>query len=118
MTTLDEQLAHRLQVVLLHTTLAVSAGVLGMALLVMAGDLGYHGDDFDGVGAVFAVLFAVPATIVVGACLLLLRRAVAGGDLGERRPLGPATEEHSSRIVTEMLLPCRASTGRPIDSGV
>jgi hypothetical protein len=88
MTTLDEQLAHRLQVVLLHTTLAVSAGVLGMALLVMAVDLGYHGDDFDGVGAVFAVLFAVPATIVVGACLLLLRRAVAGGDLGEWRPSG------------------------------
>jgi hypothetical protein len=88
MTTLDEQLAHRLQVALLHTTLAVSAGVLGMALLVMAGDLGYHGDDFDGVGAVFAVLFAVPATIVVGACLLLLRRAVAGGDLGEWRPSG------------------------------
>jgi hypothetical protein len=84
MTTLDEQLAHRLQVVLLHTTLAVSAGVIGMALLVMAGDLGYHGDDFDGVGAVFAV----PATIVVGACLLLLRRAVAGGDLGEWRPSG------------------------------
>jgi peptidoglycan/LPS O-acetylase OafA/YrhL len=54
-------------------TAVVSGGVLALCVVVAVMDLSYHGDDWDGLGALIAAVFGVPALVALVLTTLSLR---------------------------------------------